>query len=192
MWHCHCKRWSRLDLEQSTHRIAHRNESRLWPGVQSRRTGEGSYLTLGASAFNHVTLQTYMIAPAAEVFPAPGHLSDEEAAVIGAAGLTAWRAVMIRSENAKPGQNILIMGIGGEVSIFTMRFALMAGCNVWVTSSKEEKLRRARETGAQGGILYTGQDLDAQLLEVLPPSRRFFDAIIDVAGGELSSGASNC
>jgi NADPH:quinone reductase-like Zn-dependent oxidoreductase len=146
---------------------------------------EGAYLTLGTSAANTGTLQTYMVAPAAEVFPTPAHLSDEQASAIGAAGLTAWRAVMIRSENIKTDRNILVTGIGGGVALFAMQFALVAGCNVWVTSSKGDKLSRAQKMGAKGGVLYTEADWDTKLMEMLPPTRKYLDAIIDGAGGDI-------
>lgn len=52
------------------------------------------------------------------------------------------------------GQNLLITGIGGGVALIALQFAVAAGANVWVTSSSEEKLAKAKELGAKGGVSY--------------------------------------
>lgn len=61
------------------------------------------YLTLGASPAGTGTMQQYLLADQADVMSCPEHLTDAEAAAIPAAGLTAWRALMVRSQNAHPG-----------------------------------------------------------------------------------------
>lgn len=143
------------------------------------------YLTLGASPAGIGTVQEYVLVDEAEICTAPEHLTDAEAAAIPAAGLTAWRSVMTRSNNALPGRNILITGIGGGVALFALQFAVAAGCRVFVTSSKEEKLRRAKDLGATGGVLYTQPDWEAQLFSLLPKDRPLLDTIIDGAGGDI-------
>lgn len=143
------------------------------------------YLTLGASPAGTGTMQQYLLADQADVMSCPEHLTDAEAAAIPAAGLTAWRALMVRSQNAHPGRNILVPGIGGGVALFVMQFALAAGCNVYVTSSSTEKLRRAKELGATGGVLYTEEHWESKLATLLPRERRQFDTIIDGAGGDI-------
>ena len=111
------------------------------------------YLTLGASPAGTGTMQEYMLVDQADIVSAPEYLTDAEAAAIPAAGLTAWRGLMVRSQNALSGRNILVPGIGGGVALFVMQFALAAGCKVYVTSSSPEKLQRAKELGATGGVL---------------------------------------
>jgi NADPH:quinone reductase-like Zn-dependent oxidoreductase len=143
------------------------------------------YLTMGASPAGTGTLQEYINVDEAEICNAPEHLTDAEIAAIPAAGLTAWRAVMTRSNNALPGRNILITGIGGGVALFALQFAVAAGCRVFVTSSKVEKLQRARKLGAVSGVLYTQQGWETQLLNLLPKERPLLDAIIDGAGGDV-------
>lgn len=51
-------------------------------------------------------------------------------------------------------QHILITGIGGGVALFALQFAVAAGANVYVTSSSQEKIQRAIELGAKGGVNY--------------------------------------
>lgn len=153
---------------------------------------EGGYVTLGMSAAGTGTLQEYMLVDERDAFLAPEHLSDVEAAALPAAGLTAWRGLMVQSGNAVPGRNILVTGIGGGVALMALRFALAAGCNVYVTSSSADKLRRAVAMGAKAGVNYKDADWDRKLLDLLPPERPFIDAIVDSAGGDIVSRGVRC
>ena len=83
---------------------------------------------------------------------APPSLSDVEASTLPIAALTAWFAL---AEATKPiaGQTVLIQGTGG-VSLFALQFAAAFGLRAIVTSSSDEKLRRARELGAWQVINY--------------------------------------
>jgi NADPH:quinone reductase-like Zn-dependent oxidoreductase len=90
----------------------------------------------------------------------PAHLSDEEAATLPCAGVTAWHALMV-GRGLRPGDTVLVQGTGG-VSLFALQFARLAGARVIATSSKDEKLERARTLGAFDGINYkTTPDWDA-------------------------------
>ena len=116
---------------------------------------------------------------------APHHLNDAEAAALPLVGLTAWRALFTKSANAKPGHNLLITGIGGGVALMAFQLANAAGCNVFVTSSSEEKLQKAREMGAQGAVNYKEEAWEKRLMEQLPKRRSYLDAVIDGAGGDV-------
>ena len=50
---------------------------------------------------------------------------------------------------------MLVLGAGSGVSTFAVQLAAQAGARVLVTSSSEEKIERAKELGADGGVLYT-------------------------------------
>ena len=82
----------------------------------------------------------------------PPHLSDEEAATLPCAAVTAWRA-LVTEGRLKAGDTVLIQGTGG-VSLFALQFARAHGARVIVTSSSDAKLARARELGAEGTINY--------------------------------------
>ena len=82
----------------------------------------------------------------------PAHLSDEEAATLPCAALTAWSALVTQG-GVTAGDNVLLLGTGG-VSLFALQFARLLGARVIVTSSRDEKLERARELGAAETINY--------------------------------------
>ncbi len=94
----------------------------------------------------------YVVFDATGVIKFPEYLSYQEAAALPCAGVTAWNAMVEKSE-LKPGDAVLILGTGG-VSLFALQFALMMGCEVIVTSSSDEKLEQAKKLGAQHTINY--------------------------------------
>ncbi|MCP3061423.1 NAD(P)-dependent alcohol dehydrogenase [Myxococcus sp. K38C18041901] len=86
------------------------------------------------------------------VVPTPDHLSDEEAATLPCAALTAWSALVTHGA-LKAGDVVLLQGTGG-VSLFALQIARLMGARVIITSSRDEKLERARGLGAHEGINY--------------------------------------
>ncbi len=64
-------------------------------------------------------------------------------------------------------------------------FATAAGANVFVSSGSEEKLEKAKALGAMGGINYKEEGWDKKLMVQMPAERKFLDAIIDGAGGDI-------
>jgi len=124
------------------------------------------------------TLAEYVNVPASQLAPKPSHLSWSEAAALPLAGLTAFRAVFSRA-HLKPHEKILITGIGAGTAVFALQFAVAAGGIPCVTSSCEEKLRRAHELGAKAGALYTKTGWAKEFGEHHGP----FDVIVDSAGG---------
>jgi zinc-binding alcohol dehydrogenase/oxidoreductase len=92
--------------------------------------------------------------PEENVFPKPARFSWEEAAAFPLAALTAYRALfeigrLVRDES------VLVLGAGSGVSTLAVSLAVQAGARVLVTSSSQEKIERAKELGAAGGVLYT-------------------------------------
>ena len=86
------------------------------------------------------------------VVKVPAHLSDEEAATLPCAALTAWNA-LVAHERIKAGDTVLVQGTGG-VSIFALQIARLFGARVIATSSSSAKLARVKELGASDGINY--------------------------------------
>ena len=96
--------------------------------------------------------QDYIVLPAHAVSRSPSNLTDEEAATLPCAALTAWRALLVECA-LRPGETVLLQGTGG-VSLFALQFAKAAGARVIITSSSDEKLHRARALGADLTVNY--------------------------------------
>lgn len=119
--------------------------------------------------------------PAECVYPAPAHLSWEEAAALPLAYLTAWRMLMTRGA-LSAGDTVLIHGIGGGVALAGLQLAKLVNARVIVTSSSGEKLSRARALGADEGINY--RDTPDVAKAVLDLTRgRGVDLVLDTTGG---------
>jgi NADPH:quinone reductase-like Zn-dependent oxidoreductase len=82
----------------------------------------------------------------------PEHLSDEEAATLPCAAVTAWSA-LVTEGGLTAGETVLVQGTGG-VSLFALQIGKLLGARVIATSSRDEKLQRVREMGAAETINY--------------------------------------
>ena len=89
------------------------------------------------------------------------------------------------SHNIGPGKNVLVTGIGGGVALMALEFARAAGANVYVTSGSEDKITKAKQLGAKGGVNYKEKDWDKKLLGMLTTEKKQFDAIVDGAGADI-------
>jgi NADPH:quinone reductase-like Zn-dependent oxidoreductase len=126
------------------------------------------------------TFAEQVAVPARNVAPKPSHLSFNEAGAFVLAQLTAWRMLMTRAQ-LKPGQTVLIHGIGGGVALYALQLAKLAGAEAIVTSSSDEKLSRASEMGADHTINYRTVDDVAQYVKDIT-SGRGADIVVDTVG----------
>ena len=97
-------------------------------------------------------LADFVVLDDTTVAPAPAGLSYEEAATLPTAGLTGWMASVGRREPHK-GDVVLVQGTGG-VSVFALQFAAAAGARIILTSSSDDKLKRAAAIAPHEGINY--------------------------------------
>ena len=118
--------------------------------------------------------------PAANLHPKPAHLTFEEAAALPLASVTAWRMLMTRAR-LRPGESVLIHGIGGGVALAALQLAKLADAAVIVTSSSDEKLARARTLGADHAVNYkSSPDVADEIRDIT--SGRGVDIVIDSVG----------
>jgi NADPH:quinone reductase-like Zn-dependent oxidoreductase len=133
---------------------------------------------LGGGAADGV-LAEYTLFDESSVVAAPAHLTDEEAATLPCAGVTAWNAVCLGG--MKPGDSLVVLGTGG-VSIFALQFGRFLGARVIVTSSSDQKLARAKELGAAEVVNYkTEPDWPKAVVELTDGLGA--DYVVDTVGG---------
>jgi NADPH:quinone reductase-like Zn-dependent oxidoreductase len=87
------------------------------------------------------------------VLPLPAHVGFNEAASFILTNMTAWRMVVTQGK-VGPGQDVLVIGVGGGVSSTAVQIAKLCGARVIVTSSSDAKLERAKALGADVGVNY--------------------------------------
>jgi NADPH:quinone reductase-like Zn-dependent oxidoreductase len=113
------------------------------------------------------------------VLALPDAIAYEDAASFVLTNMTAWRMVMTQGR-LRAGQDVLILGVGGGVSSTAVQIAKLAGARVFVTSSSDAKLERARQLGADVGINYAKEDWAKAVFE--KTGRRGVDLVIENVG----------
>ncbi|HEY1133681.1 MAG TPA: zinc-binding dehydrogenase [Nocardioides sp.] len=111
------------------------------------------------------TFADKVVVPRRNVVPKPASLSFEEAACLPAAWLTAYR--MLFTQGAlKPGDSVLVQGVGGGVATALIMLARAGGLRVLATSRDERKRERALEIGAHE-VLESGARLPVKVDAVM-------------------------
>jgi NADPH:quinone reductase-like Zn-dependent oxidoreductase len=102
--------------------------------------------------------------PATNVYPIPDGLSFEQAAAFPLVFETAYRMLVTRA-GLREGEWVFLWGIGSGVSTAGLAIATALGARTIVTSSSDEKLRRAAELGADVTINHATEDVKAAVKE---------------------------
>ena len=131
------------------------------------------------------TLAEYVVVPHQNVaripIPPEPHppVSWEEAAAFSLVTLTAWRMLTTRAQ-ARPGEVVLIWGIGGGVSSVALSVAKLLGAFVIATSSSDEKLEIASEMGADATLNHAEVDVATEVRKLT--DKRGADIVVDNVG----------
>lgn len=139
-----------------------------------------------AGEHTHGTFAEYIAMPAKCFVPLPGDTDLVEAATLMSAYLTAWR-MLFGKRQLRPGETALIVGIGSGVAVACLQLAQIAGARAIVTSSSDEKIRRALDLGAIHGINYRTEQVSRRVLALT--GGKGVDMVIDSVG-EASWGDS--
>jgi NADPH:quinone reductase-like Zn-dependent oxidoreductase len=117
--------------------------------------------------------------PARNLFPIPEKMTFEQAAAFPLVYQTAWRMIVGRGET-RPGDLVLIHGVGGGVAWAALEIARLCGARVIATTSSEAKAAEAREAGAEFVVDYTSDDVGEAVRR--HTAKRGVDVVIDSVG----------
>jgi zinc-binding alcohol dehydrogenase/oxidoreductase len=154
------------------------NAAKNWGSNEKAQAKEFEILGMPS----HGTLAEYIVVSADRIHAKPKHLNWEEAAALPLAGLTAYRALVVKGQ-VQTGDQVLVTGIGGGVAQFAAQFALALGAKVFVSSSNPEKIAQAIDQGASVGFNYTQPNWSASALQ----QTGGMDLVIDGASGDTLS-----
>jgi NADPH:quinone reductase-like Zn-dependent oxidoreductase len=131
-------------------------------------------------------LAEYVTAAAASCLPLPDHVEFEEAAAFVLVNMTAWRMLVTQAQ-LRPAEDLLVLGVGGGVSSAAVQIGKLCGARVLVTSSSDEKLRRAKALGADEGVNYAQGDWQKAVREWT--GKRGVDVVLDNVGAPTWTGS---
>ncbi|MBE4751405.1 NADP-dependent oxidoreductase [Corallococcus sp. ZKHCc1 1396] len=117
---------------------------------------------------------------ASQAAPIPKGLKVEQAATLGADGITALRGLEDHLQ-LKPGQRLIIFGASGGVGHLALQFARRMGGKVLAVASGEDGVRLARELGAEGVVEGRKGDVLSACREFAPDG---LDAALVLAPGD--------
>jgi NADPH:quinone reductase-like Zn-dependent oxidoreductase len=109
-----------------------------------------------------------------QLLSVPPCLTDEQAAAIPTAAVTAWQALR-RAGGIDAGQHVLVLGASGSVGTFTVQLAKAFGAEVTGVASTRN-LDLIRSTGADHVLDYTRDDVTGSVAR--------YDIVVDLVGRE--------
>jgi NADPH2:quinone reductase len=101
------------------------------------------------------------------LYPTPPEVNQRDAAAVALVGITAHLG-LFRSGKLQPGESVFVHGGTGGVGSCVVQMAHAAGARVIATAGSEEKVRIARQLGADAVINYTREDVAAAVREFAP------------------------
>jgi NADPH:quinone reductase-like Zn-dependent oxidoreductase len=133
--------------------------------------------------------QQECILPESGAITPPAYLSDEEAATLPCAGLTAWSALKEHG-TLKPKEYVVCLGTGG-VSLFATQIARASGAEVILLTGSEEKAEKAIAVGANHTINYRQDERwDKTIREITQGQGA--DRVIEVGGAGTFDRSVKC
>ena len=124
-------------------------------------------------------LSEYKVVSRESVVAIPAGLSDEQAATLPCAGVTAWNALGGPTP-IRPGQTVLTLGSGG-VSVFALQLAKLLGARVIATTSSDQKAQTLTALGADEVVNYRDDPEWGEQVRTLTDGRGV-DRVVEVGG----------
>lgn len=119
----------------------------IGPGVTRFAPGARVYGLVAGGAYAEK-----LVVHEREAVPIPDGLSDDLAAAVPEAFVTAWDALVAQA-GLSPGESLLVHAAGSGVGSAAVQIGRALGCTVLGTSRHAEKLERARALGLDEGIV---------------------------------------
>jgi NADPH:quinone reductase-like Zn-dependent oxidoreductase len=120
----------------------------------------------------------FAVVPADNLEPLPESIDFVRGAAVPSF-VTAWRAVVTAGE-VRPGDDVLVLAVGGGVGVAALQIALRAGARVFAGASTAPKRQRATELGAVAAVDYTAGPFSEWVLA--QTGGRGVDIVVDTLG----------
>jgi NADPH:quinone reductase-like Zn-dependent oxidoreductase/SAM-dependent methyltransferase/acyl carrier protein len=148
----------------------------LGAGVRQFQSGQRAIVMGPGSFASHMTLAAH------DVIPVPDSLSDEEAASIPSAFLTAYYALCHLARMA-PGDRVLIHAAAGGVGLAAVQLAQRTGAEVFATAGNQQKRDYLKSLGVTHVMDSRSLDFAADILRAT--DGRGVDIVLNSLAGEF-------
>jgi len=124
----------------------------------------------------------YVKSPEPNVIPIPAGFSFDEAAAAPLVFLTAWHILITRAQ-AKPGEEVMVIGAGSGVGSAAIQLAKLIGARVIAVAGTDAKLEKARQLGADETINHQKQSIADEVKRLT--AKRGVDVIVEHVGAAV-------
>ena len=121
----------------------------------------------------------YVKVPVQNLISIPDNIDFVRAAAFPLTFLTAWHMLMTKAKLER-GEDVLVLAAGSGVGQAAVQIAILHGARVFATAGSDEKVERARASGAHEVIHHHKQDVAAEILRLT--NRRGVDIVIEHVG----------
>jgi NADPH:quinone reductase len=129
------------------------------------------------------------VAPAGQVLPVPGALTDIEAASLPETVFTVWQNVF-QIAGLVAGEWLLVQGGSSGIGVTAIQLARARGAHVIVTAGSDDKGAACVALGADHAINYRTQDFVAEVLRLT--GGRGVDVVLDMVAGDYIGRELQC
>jgi NADPH:quinone reductase-like Zn-dependent oxidoreductase len=147
-------------------------------GRESLCTAPSWFISMGSGG----AYAEKMVCKTSQLIPVPDTITDVQAAAAHIAFGTAWHMLITRA-GLRSGETVLVNSVGSGIGSAAVQVAKRAGAFVIGTSSRTDKLDKARELGMDVGIDYTSEDVVERVIEAT--GGHGVDVVYEHVGGEL-------
>jgi NADPH:quinone reductase-like Zn-dependent oxidoreductase len=122
----------------------------------------------------------YVKTPAGNLIEVPENFEMARAAAASLVYVTAWHSLMTMG-NLRAGERVLVVGAGGGVNTASIQIAKLAGCEVYVIASNDEKAKQALTIGADWALNRTS-DANWPKAVYVATRKQGIDIVVDNVG----------
>jgi NADPH2:quinone reductase len=144
---------------------------------------------VGVPALPDGALAEEAIVPAANLYPLPDDVNDEDAAATHIAFTTAHVALHRRA-GLQPGETLLVHAGAGGTGSAAIQLGVLAGARVIATAGSPERTAICRDLGASVAIDYRENDFSAVVNDLT--DGRGVDVVFDPVGGDVFHASRRC
>jgi NADPH:quinone reductase-like Zn-dependent oxidoreductase len=133
-----------------------------------------------------------VIVPIANVIARPSNMTAIEAACLPIPFLTAW-TMLTHKAQLRAGETVLIQAGGSGVSVAAIQMAKLLGANVITTVGSDEKIKKAKDLGADYVIQYRKTPFRDEVKKILASlGKKGCEVVLDHVGADTFQDSLKC